>query len=758
MKEIDPVMNSIKYSDVTRAMSRDFSRLFSVNTVTDEYVEYTPHEQDEALDVRTAGDDFGVVMRSFLDSAYPADLDTVRAAISKENILGVLNSDDSFTLTYRMMIDGKPTYVRIKATRLNKEDPSHILVGLSNTDAHMKRLTIYERTMNKQLTFAAVSEALSADYDCIFYVNSQSGEFVEYSSSERFKSLNLPLAGQDFFETCKIDFSRFVYEEDLDVFLRAFNKENLLKVLDLDRLFLLTFRVVLSSTPVHVRVKITKMTNVDDHHLVVGLSNIESNMQRVQQYEKMKEIANRDPLTGVRSKHAYSEDEIRFNKNLAQGKAEPFGVVVCDVNGLKKINDTQGHKAGDDYLRRSCKMICLIFSHSPIYRVGGDEFAVLLTGSDYENRQALIQELHNLSVTHIGTNEGVVSGGLAEYDPDQDRCVSDVFERADALMYKEKMLLKSQGAVTRDVETEESSHDTEDIPIIYLRRHILIADDQETNREILGELLETDYDILYACDGIETISMLHQHKNEIALVLLDLYMPNMDGREVLREMQVDEDLMSIPVIMLTSDQDAELYSLRIGALDFISKPYPDINIVKARIAKCIELSENRYLIQHTQRDKLTGLLHYDYFIQYLDRYDHLYKETPFDAFVCDINHFHALNEQYGHQFGDLVLRSIGNKLRKLARKTGGIGCRKGGDTFMLYCPHQEDFKQLIQTFQEDLFVEKETADKVGLRFGVYTNANHEPDVEERFVCARLAADSFEKNPDQMCGFFDSSMR
>ncbi len=755
MRREEQFINSVKYSDVTRAISRDFSRMFCVNTATDVYVEFIPDEKDEELDVRTVGDDFKEIMRSFEDSTYTPDLDTFRAAVTKDNILNVLNEDDSFSLTYRMMVDGTPAYVRIKAARLHKEDPTHILVALSDTDAHMQRLTIYERAMNKQLTFSAVSEALSADYDCIFYVNSQSNEYVEYSSSDRYKSLNFEPAGSDFFEMCKNDFSRLVYEEDRDVFLHAFDKENLLNVLSVDRLFLLTFRIVLDRDPTYVRVKVTKMTQADGHHLVCGLTNIDASMQRIHKYEKMKEIANRDSLTGVKSKHAYTEEEKRIDRKIGLGEAEPFGLVVCDVNGLKKINDTMGHHAGDDYLRRSCKMICDIFSHSEVYRVGGDEFAVFLAGSDYEHRIRLIRELHDLSAIHIGTNEGVVSGGLAEYDPDADHCVHDVFERADALMYREKMLLKSLGAATRE---DESGKNTEDIPLINVRKHILIADDQDANRDILGSFLEEDYDILYASDGLETMNMLHAHKDEIALLLLDLYMPNMDGRKVLKTMQVDEDLMSIPVIVLTVDPDAELDSLKLGALDFISKPYPNIDIVKARIAKCIELSENRDLIKHTRRDKLTGLLHYDYFIQYLERFDHLYKESAFDAFVCDINHFHAVNEKYGHQFGDLVLRSIGFKFRNLARKTGGIGCRKGGDTFMLYCPHQPDFEQLVRRFREDLFVDKDTAEKISMRFGVFSNADLEPDIEERFVCARLAADNYEHEPDQVCGFYENNMR
>lgn len=462
--------------------------------------------------------------------------------------------------------------------------------------------------------------------------------------------------------------------------------------------------------------------------------------------------ANTDELTGVKSKHAYFKRENELDEKLKTGALSDFAIVVCDVNGLKKINDTQGHKAGDEYIRRACKMICDVFSHSPVYRVGGDEFVALLTGRDYENRSILMRELHQLSSAHITTDEAIVSAGLAEYDPDRDHSVREIFERADATMYQDKTLLKSLGAVIRD---DESNHENDDGEAIKMRKHILIADDIETNREMLGDLLADDYDIFYASDGVETLEMLRKHKDEIALLILDLYMPNMTGREVMREMQVDEELMLIPIIVLTVDQDAELDSLKIGAMDFISKPYPDIDIVKARIAKCIELSENRDLIRRTERDKLTGLYNVDYFIRYVNLLDQQSKGAAFDAFACDVNRFHEINEQYGRQFGDLVLHSIGIGIRKLARKTGGIGCRKGGDTFLLYCPHREDYEQLIGKFTADLYVEKDTAEKVTLRFGVFANAEQEPDVEQRFVYAGIAAEIADHDPNRIVGYYDA---
>ncbi|MGX8687235.1 MAG: GGDEF domain-containing response regulator, partial [bacterium] len=274
------------------------------------------------------------------------------------------------------------------------------------------------------------------------------------------------------------------------------------------------------------------------------------------------------------------------------------------------------------------------------------------------------------------------------------------------------------------------------------------------NRGIMGDLLAEEYDISYASDGVEALETLHRHKDEIDLVLLDLKMPNMDGREVIARMQIDEELISIPVVILTVDQDAELDCLKIGAMDFIPKPYPDIEIVKARIAKCIELAEDRELIHYTERDKLTGLLNKDYFFRYVGRLDHLYKDSMLDAVACDVNKFHSVNKQYGRQFGDQVLRSIGTGLRKLARETGGISCREEDDTFLLYCPHQEDYERLFTEFLSKAFAEEETADRIKIRFGVFVNAQQEPEMDERFERARIAADRVKNDPEKICGFYD----
>ena len=192
--------------------------------------------------------------------------------------------------------------------------------------------------------------------------------------------------------------------------------------------------------------------------LVVMLINYRS----MQKWEKkaLKErdeahtMALTDPMTGVKSKHAFLLAQDKVDATIDEGTAEEFAIAVCDVNGLKVINDTLGHKAGDEYILSASKMVCDIFQHSPVYRVGGDEFVAVLTGRDYLTRKELLKELHDRSVKNIGTKGVVVSGGLADYKPEDDASFHDVFERADVRMYEEKQLLKSMGSISReDAET-----------------------------------------------------------------------------------------------------------------------------------------------------------------------------------------------------------------------------------------------------------------------------------------------------------------
>lgn len=468
--------------------------------------------------------------------------------------------------------------------------------------------------------------------------------------------------------------------------------------------------------------------------------------------------ANVDPMTGVKSKHAYILRENQINNEIEEKKLEEFAVVVCDVNGLKKINDTLGHKAGDEYIIAACRMICEIFAHSPVYRIGGDEFVAILTGRDYILRRDLLKLLHDRSAANIKSGGVVVSGAYADFVRGEDRQFHDVFGRADALMYEEKQLLKGMGAVTRDEEPVEPAEKPE---IFSVKKQILIVEDEPINQMLLGNALQEEYRILFASDGVEAMEEAFSHRDDLDLVLLDLQMPRMNGMEVLRTMKADDELKGIPVIVLTADQQAEVECLNLGAMDFIPKPYPAWEIIRARVSKCVELLENRDTIQSTERESLTKLYTFEYFVRYVNMYDRHYREVPMDAVFVDINHFQMINELYGRSYGDQVLRRIGEKIRAFARETGSVGCRRGADTFYIYCPHKKDYTPLLEDlstgFGREDGSDPASNDRVRIRMGIYPAADRSLEIEQRFDRAKMAADNVKNSPVQAIGVYDEEM-
>jgi diguanylate cyclase (GGDEF)-like protein len=171
---------------------------------------------------------------------------------------------------------------------------------------------------------------------------------------------------------------------------------------------------------------------------------MDAQVKRDLEVAEAQQMALRDDLTGVKNKRAYSQAEQTLNHSILADSGLHFAVVVCDINDLKVVNDTEGHGAGDKYIRRASNMICTIFNHSPVYRIGGDEFAVLLFGKDYEMRQGLMDQLLVTSFrTKSAKGHPLVSCGISEFEPDRDKTLSQVFERADNAMYQQKTRLKA---------------------------------------------------------------------------------------------------------------------------------------------------------------------------------------------------------------------------------------------------------------------------------------------------------------------------
>ena len=161
-----------------------------------------------------------------------------------------------------------------------------------------------------------------------------------------------------------------------------------------------------------------------------------------------KNMANTDSLTGIRNKLAYSDNEEALNNLIRAKEIDKLAVVVCDINGLKYVNDNEGHAAGDKLIRDASRLICEYFDHGAVFRIGGDEFAVLLQGRGYDSLKEDIDAFNRKAEENIASGGVVVSLGYATLLP-TDTELHEMFERADQMMYTRKKELKEMGAHTR---------------------------------------------------------------------------------------------------------------------------------------------------------------------------------------------------------------------------------------------------------------------------------------------------------------------
>ena len=299
------------------------------------------------------------------------------------------------------------------------------------------------------------------------------------------------------------------------------------------------------------------------------------------------------------------------------------------------------------------------------------------------------------------------------------------------------------------------NHET--ISFLDEKRRVLIVDDERINREMLGMILQENYETVFAEDGLEAMEKLREQKEPISLVLLDLLMPNMSGMEALREIRGSDEYRDIPVIVASADLSREIECLDTGASDFIRKPYPEPGVILARVRRAIELFESRKILESAERDPLTGLFNREFFYSYAEQYDQHHKDTDMDAILIDISRFSTINERYGKAYADGILRRLGLKLQTLVHEAGGIVCRREADIFQVYWPHREDYKALLDNLSAGLTDGQDASFKVRLRMGVYARADKSLDIARRFDRAKAASDTVRNNYTRNIAVYDDTL-
>ncbi|MBR5733569.1 MAG: EAL domain-containing protein, partial [Lachnospiraceae bacterium] len=289
-----------------------------------------------------------------------------------------------------------------------------------------------------------------------------------------------------------------------------------------------------------------------------------------------------------------------------------------------------------------------------------------------------------------------------------------------------------------------------------LKKRVLVVDDELINRRLLEKIISEKYEVLQAADGAEALEIIKANKNTLSLILLDLLMPRLDGYELMAILKADDTLNRIPVIVLTSEKEAEVETLNMGAADFISKPYDVPEVILARINHIIRLYDSVNILNATQTDSLTGLFNKEYFSEYVQVIDKYYPDRPMDAVAVNISRFHILNEMNGRNYGNEVLKALGEAIRNCVSIRQGIACRNAADRFYMYITHSDDAEELRQSLVDGISGLVKDAD-TRINIGIYPNAHLNPEHTKRFDCALLACNSIRSDYNTFIAYYDAEM-
>ena len=434
-----------RYSQIATCLARDYDAIYYIEIESGKYFELSVSDMYESMKVPQMGHDFYEETRENARRfAHPDDRAFAESFYYKDVMLKKLEGQKSYSYRYRIMVGGLPRYFQF-IVLLSNDGKHFILCDKDISDTITAETALLEK-QKAQITFSNIAESLAANYDMIFYVNVESNRYAGYSSNNIGGKLHVEQSGKDFFGDIIKNMDHYIHPQDRKRLAMTLDKDRFLTALEDRKQLNLEYRFLIDEKIQHTRISVRKIS--DGIHLIICVENIddevkkEVEMARALQTEK--DMARRDELTGVKNKLAFDEFEKSIQNSLDNGEETlPFALAVCDLNDLKKINDTQGHKAGDEYIKVSAKHLCNVFDHSPVFRIGGDEFAIFLSGEDYSTRHQLVEEIHKSSLINTATKGGpIIAIGMSEYIPGIDLNVTAIFERADQLMYKAKKELK----------------------------------------------------------------------------------------------------------------------------------------------------------------------------------------------------------------------------------------------------------------------------------------------------------------------------
>lgn len=259
----------VTYAHVAQALSADYFNLYYVNLETERFVEYRPEKGDLAVE-RHGADFFRESRKDALSLIHEADREHFLATFTKENIERALEENGTFTLSYRLLVNGESTYVNMKVVRMNAGS-KQVIIGVNNVDAQMRQQVELERTREERITYERIS-ALAGNFICIYTVDPVTDHYLEYSVTKEYEKLGLGKEGEDFFGVSNVQSEKVIYLEDREAFREGFTKEKVLQGIRKNGVFKMEYRLVIAGKPTNVCLRAGMVEEKDGTQMIVGIS------------------------------------------------------------------------------------------------------------------------------------------------------------------------------------------------------------------------------------------------------------------------------------------------------------------------------------------------------------------------------------------------------------------------------------------------------------------------------------------------------
>ena len=304
---------------------------------------------------------------------------------------------------------------------------------------------LFDTKNNKDTYLDAIANVLAGHYDYIYYVNVDDSSYLEFNTKNTFRALEVGETGKDFFSDAIANIDIVIHKDDREKIREFLDKDSLLSALKERDNASIVYRMITTPKPEYF-VMVASLSKTDSNKLIIDVRNIDDSIKKQQKQardlERASSLAHLDSLTQCLNYLAFQEEKDAISLKIKEG-INDFAVLMCDLNDLKNINDDSGHLIGDEFLVRTANILRDIFPNSKIYRIGGDEFFVVLIGEDFANREQLVNMLKSISNDNKNIDAPVIAVGMAELKEDT-RDFSSLFVEADQKMYEHKKQLKGE--------------------------------------------------------------------------------------------------------------------------------------------------------------------------------------------------------------------------------------------------------------------------------------------------------------------------